>query len=81
MMIGDDHGSHDSTTASLLFGFIRTGLTIIHVLMRSRTITGIAACCASCSLFTIEPAAAYSARVEHEPDEEVDERERRSSRG
>jgi hypothetical protein len=30
-MIGDDQGSHDSTTASLLFGLSRIGLTIIHV--------------------------------------------------
>ena len=59
MMIGDDHGSHDSATASLPFGASMTGFTQSQVLMMS-SITGTAACCASCSLFTIEPAAAYS---------------------
>ena len=56
-MIGDDQGNQDSVTASLLFGLTRIGLTMSHVLM-SRINTGAAACCASCSLFTIEPTAA-----------------------
>ena len=59
MMIGEDHGSHDSATASFPDGASMTGLTQSHALMM-RTITGAAACWASCSLFTIDPAAAYS---------------------
>src|ERR1051325_540910 len=57
MMIGDAHGNHDSTTASVVLGLMSTGLRKIHPLIISSMI-GNTACCASCSLFTIEPAAA-----------------------
>ena len=43
MMIGDDQGNHDNTTASLPFGAARTGLTNNHVLI-AKSITGTAAC-------------------------------------
>src|SRR5438552_15545677 len=59
MMIGDDQGSHDRMTAALLLGFTRTAFRKIHPLMMSRMI-GKTACWASCSLLTIEPAAANS---------------------
>src|SRR5438270_13203862 len=59
MMIGDEKGSHDNTVAVLPVGFTITEFTNSQLPM-SRYITGIAACCASCSVFTIDPAAARS---------------------
>ena len=57
MTIGDEKGSHESVTASVPVEFTMIGLRKMMV-MTSSMITGIAACCASCSLFTIDPAAA-----------------------
>src|SRR5260370_17951995 len=59
IMIGEEKGSQDSTTASVPLEFIMTGLRKM-IVKTSNMITGIAACCASCSLFTIDPAPAYN---------------------
>src|SRR6266540_5065530 len=59
MMIGAEKGRSESTSASRPVGFRSTGLTNITLLTFSR-ITGVAACFASCSVFTDDPTAAKS---------------------
>ena len=59
MMIGAEKGSQDSTSAVGLDGFTSTVCRKSIGATRSM-ITGVAACCASCSLFTIAPTAAKS---------------------
>ena len=59
MMIGAENGSQLITFASVLFGSIMIGWMKMKLTMMS-IITGVAACCASCSLFTIAPTAANS---------------------
>src|SRR5690348_5603056 len=59
MMIGDENGSHDSVTAKGPLEFIMIGLRKM-IVTTSSMITGIAACCTSCTLYTIKPAAANS---------------------
>ena len=59
MMIGAEKGSHDITLASRDVGLSRIGLMKIAVATRRISI-GCTACCASCSVLTDAPTAAYS---------------------
>ena len=58
IMIGAANGSIDITEASVLCGASATGWMKIALTISSIA-TGVAACCASDSLFTVLPTAAY----------------------
>ena len=60
MRIGAEKGSQDITFEKELVGSSRIGCTNTIEAM-SRSITGIDACCTSCSFVTVEPMAAKSA--------------------
>jgi len=59
MMIGAENGNIDATRASVLVGLSIAGW-MNNALLTMSTRIGASACCASCSLLTVEPTAAYS---------------------